>query len=125
MWFLLKKLNIFFCLSIQLWKYVTTIVNTCFFYKRLFSENIQRKLSLYSVFLRFCFCERSCCVKDKQNICHLCSMVKTSSSEDKVLFKDIIFDWRDFSQKFFDFSREYSLMSLSVFWNSSRWLTKF
>ena len=59
-------------------------------------------------------------LKINKIFCHLYSMVKTSSSEDKVLFKDIIFDWRDFSQKFFDFSREYSLMSLSVFWNSSR-----
>ena len=95
-----------------------------FFNEQVFSQEVQKTLSLYSIFLHFCFCKRNCDVNDKNNYCILCSKVATQSTDDKVLFKDILIDWRDFSERILVFSRGYSLMSLSIFWNSSRWLTK-
>ena len=56
-------------------------------------------LLLYSIFLHICFCKRSCDVKDK-NYFILCSKVPTQSADDKVLFKEILIDWCDFSPKF-------------------------
>ena len=82
--------------------------------ERLFSEEVQKMLSLYSIFLHFCFCKRSCDVKNK-SYCILCSKVPTKSADDKVLFEDILIDWRDFSQKILLFSRGSSMMSLSIF----------
>ena len=98
--------------------------NYLFFNEQVFSQEVQKTLSLYSIFLHFCFCKRSCDVNDKNNYCILCSKVANQSTDDKVLFKDILIDWRDFSERFLVFSRGYSLMSLSIFWNSSRWLAK-
>ena len=95
-----------------------------FFDEQVFSQEVQKTLSLYSIFLHFCFYKRSCDVNDKNNYCILCSKVATQSTDDKVLFKDILIDWRDFSERILVFSRGYSLMSLSIFWNSSRWLAK-
>ena len=80
---------------------------------------------MYSIFIHLCFCKRSCDTKGKKDYCTLCSKVLTQSSDDKVLFKEILIDWRDFSNKFLVLSRGHSLMSLSIFWNSNRWLTKF
>ena len=71
-------------------------------------------LLLYSIFLHICFCKRSCDVKDK-NYCILCSKVPTQFADDKVLFKEILIDWCDFSPNFLLFSRAYSLMPLSIF----------
>ena len=73
----------------------------------------------------FVFISVSCDTKGKKNYCTLCSKVLTQSSDDKVLFKEILIHWQDFSNKFLVFSRGYSLMSVSIFWNSNRWLTKF
>ena len=72
------------------------------------------KKPLYSIFLHISFCKRSCDVKNK-DYCILCSKVPTQSADDKVLFEDILIDWRDFSQKFLLFSRGNSMMSLPIF----------
>ena len=71
-----------------------------FFNEQVFSQEVQKTLSLYSIFLHFCFCKRSCDVNDKNNYCILCSKVATQCTDDKVLFKDILIDWRDFSERF-------------------------
>lgn len=93
------------------------------FCEKFFSQEVQ-KIYLYSIIMHFCFCERSCNVQNNKN-CFLCSKLSTKSSDDKVLFKDILLDWRDVSENFLKFSRGNYLMSLSIFWNWSRWLTKF
>ena len=95
-----------------------------FFNERLFSEKVQKTLSLYSIILHFCFWKCSCSVKNK-DYCILCSKAPTQSADDKVLFEDILIDWRNFSQKILLFSRDSSMMSLSIFLNSTRWLSKF
>ena len=89
-----------------------------FFNERLFSEEFQKTLSVYSIFLHFCFCKRSCNVKNK-DYCILCSKVPTQSADNKVFFEDIFIDWHDFSKKNLC-SRGNSVMSLSIFLNSSR-----
>ena len=43
-------------------------------------------LSLYSIFLHFCFCKRSCNVQNK-DYCILCSKVPTQSADNKVFLK--------------------------------------
>ena len=49
----------------------------------------------------------------------------TQSCDDKVLFKEILIDFRDFSNSFLLFSRGHSLTSLSTFHYSNRWLAKY
>ena len=49
----------------------------------------------------------------------------TQSCDDKVLFKEILIDFRDFSNSFLLFSRGHSLMSLPTFYYSNRWLAKY
>ena len=61
------------------------------FYEKIFSQEVQ-KIYLYSIFMHFCFCERSCDVQNNKNYCFLCSKVSTEPSDDKVLFKDILLD---------------------------------
>ena len=75
--------------------------NTCCDYFFLMNVYFQRRFRkcYCSIFLHICFCKRSCDVKDK-NYCILCSKVPTQSADDKVLFKEILIDWRDFSPKF-------------------------
>ena len=81
-----------------------------FFNERLFSEEVQKTLSLYLIFLHLCFCKRSCNVKNK-DYCILCSKVLTQSADNKVLFENILIDWCDFNQKILLFSRGNSMMS--------------
>ena len=75
--------------------------------------------------MHLCFCKR--CYGDTydKKYCTLCSKVSTKSYDDKVLFKEILIDCRDFNHKFLHFTRGHSFMSRSIFWNSNRWLTKF
>ena len=61
-----------------------------------FEKRSKKMLSLYSIFLHFYFCKRSCDVKNK-DYCILCSKVSAQSTDDKVLFEDILIKWRDFS----------------------------
>ena len=49
----------------------------------------------------------------------------TQSCDDKVLFKEILTDFRDFSNSFLLFSRGHSLMLLPTFYYSNRWLAKY
>ena len=67
-----------------------------FFNERLFSEEVQKTLSFYPIFLQFCFFKRDCDVKNN-DYCILRSKVPTRSADDKVLFEDILIDWCDFS----------------------------
>lgn len=60
------------------------------FCEKFFSQEVQ-KIYLYSIIMHFCFCERSCNVQNNKN-CFLCSKLSTKSSDDKVLFKDILLD---------------------------------
>ena len=64
-----------------------------FFNERVFSDEVQKSLSLHSTFMHLCFCKRSCDTKGKKNYCTLCSKVLTQSSDDKVLFEAILIDW--------------------------------
>ena len=91
-----------------------------FFNERVFSVEVQKSLSLYSIFMYLCFCKRSCDTKGK-HYCTLRSKVPIQSYDNKVLFKEILIDWR----KSLVFYTGHSVMSLSVFWNSNRWLKKF
>ena len=74
-----------------------------FFNECIFSTEVQNSLSLYSIFMYFCFCKRRCNIKGKNNYCTLRSKVITQSCDDKVLFKEILIDFRDFSNSFFCF----------------------
>ena len=91
-----------------------------FFNERVFSVEVQKSLSLYSIFMHLCFCKRSCDTKGK-DYCTLRSKVPIQSYDKKVLFKEILVDWR----KSLVFYTGHSVMSLSVFWNSNKWLKKF
>ena len=82
-----------------------------FFNECISSTKVQNSLSLYSIFMHFCFCKRRCNIKGKKNYCTLCSKVITQSCDDKVLFKEILIDFRDFSNSFLAFSRGHSLMA--------------
>ena len=106
-------------------KLYTNYCEYLFFNERIFSAEVQKLLSLYSLFMRLCFCKRSCDETNDKKYCTLCSKVSTKSYDDKVLFKEILVDWRDFNYKFLHFTRGHLFISLSIFWNSSRWLTKF
>ena len=75
--------------------------------------------------MHLCFCKRSCDDTNDKKYCTLCSKVPTKSYDDKVLLKEILIDWRDLNHIFLHFTRGHSFMSLSIFWNSNRWLTKF
>ena len=82
------------------------------------SAEVHKSLSLCSIFMHLCFCKRSCDDANDKKHCTLCS-------KDKVLFKEILIDWRGFNQKLLHFTRDHSFVYLSIFWNSNRWLTKF
>ena len=86
-----------------------------FFNERVFSHEVQKSLSLYSIFMHHCFCKCSYDTKGKENYCTLCSKVLTQSSDDKVLSKEILIAWWHFSKKILVFSRGHSSMSLSIF----------
>ena len=106
-------------------KLCTNYCEYLFFNERIFSTEVQNSLSLYSIFMHFCFCKRRCNIKGRNNYCTLCSKVITQSCDDKVLFKEILIDFRDFSNSFLAFSRGHSLMAWSIFYHSNRWLTKY
>ena len=58
-----------------------------FFNECISSTKVQNSLSLYSIFMHFCFCKRRCNIKGRNNYCTLCSKVITQSCDDKVFLK--------------------------------------
>ena len=59
----------------QIFVYVNPTVKLCskyceylFFKERIFSAEFQNSLSLYSIFMHFCFCKRKCDMDSKKSI---------------------------------------------------------
>ena len=48
-----------------------------FFNEQIFSTEFQNTLSLYSVFMQFCFCKRKCDINSQKYYSTLCSKVMT------------------------------------------------
>ena len=67
-------------------KLYTNYCQYLFFNERIFSTEVHKSLSLYSIFMHLCFCKCSCDDANDKKYCTLCS-------KDKVLFKEILIDW--------------------------------